>query len=226
MRRGEWGRIAIGLRGNIIRLRRHLFYHKRVMLYHLRKAPSQIVQPKASVLLESVTNSNMLDAMTMIGPAAQSFQQMLTDGQMGFYVYLEGKVVHHSWVILNQSPVPKKCLVWLDLAWHNLFDGEAHIHNCETAGDVRGRGIYPFVLTSISQFLFHEKGCRTIFISVAEDNLSSIRGIEKAGFMPAESVEILNLLGLPLRFRRDVGQIAKASNLKDPKEALIDCGER
>lgn len=55
------------------------------------------------------------------------------------------------------------------------------IGDCFTKKQYRGQSIYPYVINSIALESI-KKGGKEVFIVVNQDNLSSIKGIEKAGF--------------------------------------------
>ena len=55
------------------------------------------------------------------------------------------------------------------------------IGNCGTNPNYRGRSIYPFVINKIAKEVIAE-GKEEVFIIVNSDNVSSIKGILKAGF--------------------------------------------
>lgn len=57
----------------------------------------------------------------------------------------------------------------------------AHVYKCFTAPESRGLGLYPATLTFALHWLA-ETGVSEVTIDVDEDNVASIRGIEKAGF--------------------------------------------
>ena len=65
-----------------------------------------------------------------------------------------------------------------------LKKGEYEIGPCFTASEHRGKGIYPAVLSHIM-----DQRIARYYMLVREDNRSSIRGIEKAGFFPCGRVE-------------------------------------
>lgn len=54
------------------------------------------------------------------------------------------------------------------------------IGDCVTIPEYKGKSIYPFVINYIANEVLKETN--EVFIIVNSDNLSSIRGIEKAGF--------------------------------------------
>jgi len=63
-----------------------------------------------------------------------------------------------------------------------LFQGDKsyYIFFCHTFSEYRGKNIYPYVLTQICRDV--EKKSGVVFISTDVDNISSQKGIEKAGF--------------------------------------------
>jgi hypothetical protein len=200
-RRGELTHLRDGVKGKAIQIGRRLFYYKSVMLYWLPGEPTHGVESKVPIKLERVTARNVEQATSIADSGVHSFREMLVEGQLGFYAYHEGKVVHYSWVIVNDGGPAKRYPIWLNMVWHHLGEREAHIHNCETASLLRGCGIYPAALMRICKFLIHEKGYRAIYISVAEDNLPSVKGIVKAGFIPLKKIQVINFLGLQIRYK-------------------------
>ena len=84
-----------------------------------------------------------------------------------YYVQSEdGRLIHTSVVM-------PKCL-----KFQYLKKGECEIGPCYTNAEYRGRGIYPCVLKHI----LSDYGADMYYMTVGETNVSSIRGIEKAGF--------------------------------------------
>ena len=60
-----------------------------------------------------------------------------------------------------------------------------HLCYCETIPEARGKGYYPMLLSYIQN---QHKG-NNLYMIVDEKNISSIRGIEKAGFVRCGKVE-------------------------------------
>lgn len=77
-----------------------------------------------------------------------------------------GDIVHYSTVI-------GKCIKFKFLTNTNSYE----IGPCFTKVEYRGKGIYPYVLSKIIS-----DEAKDYYMLVRQDNLSSIRGIEKAGF--------------------------------------------
>lgn len=78
--------------------------------------------------------------------------------------------------------------------------GDFWIYSCRTADWARGRRLYPAALVSILR-TYKRLNYRRALIYVAEENIASIKGIERAGFVLAESIRSLawrtSLLWLP-----------------------------
>lgn len=103
--------------------------------------------------------------------------QILTFGKTKIYYVQDGnQILHTSYVIPACSKFPF------------LKKNDLEIGPCYTYPEFRGKGIYPKVLTKICQ----KRGGDSIsfYMIVDENNLSSIKGIEKAGFVRCGSVYI------------------------------------
>lgn len=85
-----------------------------------------------------------------------------------FYVKVDGKVVHTSYVIPRCRKFPF------------LKENDFEIGPCCTDKEYRGLGIYPQVLNYI--VYSNGAGGETYYMIVSQDNISSLRGIKKAGF--------------------------------------------
>lgn len=62
------------------------------------------------------------------------------------------------------------------------------IGDCYTKTNYRGQSIYPQVINKIASETL-KKGIQDVFIVVNQDNMSSIKGIEKAGFSKFASIK-------------------------------------
>lgn len=95
--------------------------------------------------------------------------------------FVRDKLAHISWLVnYERNQVCRFRNIW-------LREHEAEIRHCYTLREFRGRGLYPFMI----RWLCGEaasQGIRRVFMLVAEDNLSSKRGIEKAGLQRAGRV--------------------------------------
>jgi GNAT superfamily N-acetyltransferase len=100
------------------------------------------------------------------------FESVPNPNRRCFVAEMDGQIVHYSWVTTG---VPRYgCVV--------IGSGVAYIGPCFTLPQARGLGIYPHVLTVILRSL-QQEGFLKALIQAHKDNLPSIRGIEKAGFV-------------------------------------------
>lgn len=106
-------------------------------------------------------------------------------GKMLFSASVDGMVV-------NKNYTYKKNLLSRQLSYGHM----PLIGGCSTIVPYRGQGIYPYMLTRILEWYRQNTALPEIAIFVAPDNISSIKGIEKAGFTFIENVTIYRLLGI------------------------------
>lgn len=79
--------------------------------------------------------------------------------------------------IIHKSICVSKCL-----RFPFMKKGDFEIGPCLTVPEMRGRGIYPRVLSSIVKS-YRSQNDADFYMLVAPDNRASIKGIEKAGFV-------------------------------------------
>ena len=72
---------------------------------------------------------------------------------------------------------------------------EVYIYDAFTYSEFRGNRIFPTLITSVASF-FRDLSYSCVLIFVACSNLSSIKGIERAGFDCYQVILFYNLLGL------------------------------
>ena len=107
--------------------------------------------------------------------------QLMTRGRARvYYVMIKGELAHTTYVVPKcfKFPFLKKC--------------DYEIGPCYTYPKYRGKGIYPLVLQFVCKHLQNEKS--DFYMIVDENNLSSIRGIEKAGFEKCGLVKVTKFL--------------------------------
>jgi RimJ/RimL family protein N-acetyltransferase len=68
------------------------------------------------------------------------------------------------------------------------------IGECVTIPEFKGKSIYPFVINYIAKKELFENQTKEVFIIVDANNISSIKGIEKAGFTLKSSVKAKRFL--------------------------------
>lgn len=126
------------------------------------------------VLVYRMTPENILP-FPQLGFTIQS--ELLAKGKKKYFITENGVCVHSS-TLFNT-------LYILNLI---LKKGPA-IGDCFTHFDYRGKSIYSFVLNYIAKEMLLENKSKELFIIVNSTNISSIRGIEKAGFKKIASIK-------------------------------------
>jgi RimJ/RimL family protein N-acetyltransferase len=128
---------------------------------------------------------------SMDGPLPWEFQCDQYDGVKDFFVACEGKQIRHiSWIYHHDDP--NRIL--------RLDQKDAEIKYCLTLPGFRGQGLYPRVLEAVAHHL-RSKGANNVFICVHEENRSSVKGIEKAGFKRVGSLRLRKVMGFQVSRR-------------------------
>ncbi len=96
--------------------------------------------------------------------------EIISPKKKKFYIKIEGNIIHQSFLF--------KKLFLLRL----INKSGPAIGECNTNREFKGKSIYPFVINHIAREEILENNKKEVFIIVNRDNISSIRGIEKAGF--------------------------------------------
>jgi len=107
-------------------------------------------------------------------------------GNICYAVFDDEKLVHISWIFKNHL-----------FARQLGFKHALTIGRCATIESYRGQGIYPAVLSIIQKNYINTQ----LIIFVRVSNMSSIRGIMKAGFQKMLRFKILRLFGLELAIK-------------------------
>lgn len=113
--------------------------------------------------------------------AVRCLFQLITFGKAKIYSYrYNGELVHTSYVIPKCYKFP----------FMSKWDYE--IGPCFTHPKYRGKGIYPQMLKYICSSIGTKK--TVFYMIVDETNLSSIKGIEKAGFQRCGTIKVTRIL--------------------------------
>jgi GNAT superfamily N-acetyltransferase len=120
--------------------------------------------------------------------AATVRRRLATPGSSCWIAVRGNRIVHSSWVATRSA--------WMGEAGRFFVvpRGDAYIYESFTRPEMRGRGIYPAVLTTISSRL----GARDIarlWIAAEATNHSSLRAIEKAGFARTFEIRVRTRAG-------------------------------
>jgi RimJ/RimL family protein N-acetyltransferase len=119
----------------------------------------------------------------------------LYDGVKDFFIYKDnGLIGHISWIYCNNDP--NRII--------DLSNDEGEVKYSLTLPEFRGRGIYPATLIAVQKYL-KENGYKRLYICTREDNLPSVRGIEKAGFTFVTKISLIKVLGMQVSKRYATG---------------------
>ena len=106
----------------------------------------------------------------------ESFRRWLSEGEICFSAWAGGQLAFYGWMQFRcRRPAPLTRLP--------ISPGGAFIYRCYTSAEFRGRKIYPAALAFAFQEL-KSRGVGRAFIDHATENVSSRRGIKRAGAVP------------------------------------------
>lgn len=118
-------------------------------------------------------------------------EELQGEGQLLAAIDAQGVVTSYAFVVFE--------------SFYKRILGEARdtpiISNCMTMPAYRGQGLYPLVLRASCQRLAAQ-GHRRAIITCAPDNMSSIRGIEKAGFRRVKNIYSLIIFARLITLQR------------------------
>lgn len=97
-------------------------------------------------------------------------ENRISDNKKQFFIKIGDAIIHESFLF-------KKLFV-LQL----INKKGPTIGDCKTSDAFKGKSIYPFVINHIARAEILNHNRKEVFIIVNPNNLSSIKGIEKAGF--------------------------------------------
>lgn len=172
-------------------IKNRLYVNETLLLFQHK----EMREIKMDVCIKTVTSENVKDLLNFQQKRyIDVFEHFLKCGDTGYYAYMNGKCVHRIWVVSNQR----------DVYLHNfisykLKENEIFIHYGETAKWARGKNIFKQVLNKI----IRDFNDRDILVCVNEKNISSINGVQKAGFIVKEKYHIVVLLGI--KYLRKIG---------------------
>ena len=141
--------------------------------------------------------ADLEEARSGIKPTPWEFMCDIYDNVEEFYIAEKyGSLKHISWVYYSEHP--NRLL--------KLGPKDAEIKYCLTMPEFRGRGIYPLVLREIIRNN-SQLGILNTYICVKDDNFSSIRGIEKAGYKFIKRIRLIKIMGVQITRKLDVRKL-------------------
>jgi GNAT superfamily N-acetyltransferase len=115
---------------------------------------------------------------------AAAVRRRLASPGSSCWVAVQGsRIVHASWVATQSAWVGEADRFFV------VPPGDAYIYQSFTTPDMRGQGVYPAVLNTISARL-GARGIAKLWIAAEKTNHSSLRAIEKAGFTRIFEIEV------------------------------------
>jgi len=167
-------------------VREVLFQDEQILIYCAQLTPERTVgsSEHAPLIVKGLTGC-LEAARKMVSPVPWEFRCDIFDGVTDFFVHEHGGTVGHiSWIYYHGDP--NRIL--------RLAPGDCEVKFCLTLPAFRGKGLYTAALHAIQEDLV-SRGYRRCFICVRYDNVASIRGIEKAGFVRTGSVRLRRAFG-------------------------------
>lgn len=107
--------------------------------------------------------------------------QTIDENKSRFYIKIDDKVIHESFTY-------RKLFIQKLIRTKGPTIGD-----CRTIDSYRGKSIYPYVINYIANLELNN-GAKEVFINVSPSNISSIKGIEKAGFNIARTIKAKRFL--------------------------------
>lgn len=101
-----------------------------------------------------------------------------------FLAYYKGQFAHLSWIYFEHN----------ENNFISLKQREASIGPSYTVNELRGKGIYPYIISKICTYL-KGKGIETIYMVVSKNNKSSLKSVRKVGFKRHASMTFVRIFG-------------------------------
>jgi len=180
-----------GFSGFVFVVLKSLLKVERILIFG-RELDHDIVESRSNEVSGSIKKGEAAELENIrTHTSCWEFSCDLYDGVKDFFIYKNAEpIVHISWIYYKGDP-------------NRLIDlrvDEGEIKYSLTLPPFRGKGIYAAVLTRIQGYL-KENGYKRVFICVREDNLSSIKGIEKAGFTFITKIKLIKIMGVQVSSR-------------------------
>jgi CelD/BcsL family acetyltransferase involved in cellulose biosynthesis len=154
------------------------------------------VEAAPGLRIERVGATGLADVCSVSSVDMGELTARLARGDGVYIARLEGVPVHYSWVRFSGDHS-------IDEAARRVptRPGECWIYHCITAERARGLHVYPSVLVSILRDVAAQ-GLRTVWIYALAHNASSLRGIERAGFLATDRLRALRVFRWRIPFGR------------------------
>lgn len=165
-------------------LTRFFFSYRTYYIYEnkLSGADELKVAPKIQdFTLDIISNPKQFNQLVSAGfdrssyPGTENIEERLNQGAILFCLFVRQDLAHKSWVTTESKARIDPVAPRLD------YLEQAYIGDCVTKFTYRGLGLYPYVLSQICKFL-RETEKKRVLITTLKGDISSIKGITRAGF--------------------------------------------
>jgi ribosomal protein S18 acetylase RimI-like enzyme len=183
------------LGNKIISIYQILKYDSKVVIQYEHKINKEL---NIEVTICPITNENIGDISVYDGNhhTINKYKKMLLQGDLGYYAYLNNQWVGRAWVKVGPKLIEK----WYHLPPQTLKADEAYCHFGEVVPSARGYGIAAAMLNRIISDLKNK--VNHIYVMVDENNLSSRKTVEKAGFVEIKRKKVIKMFGI--QFYKDL----------------------
>jgi GNAT superfamily N-acetyltransferase len=150
---------------------------------------------------EAVTIADAQQFARDIGTESpRTFRSRLSDETRSFVVERDGRFLHSSWVTT--------ACAWIREVrrYFECPSEGAYVYESYTRPEARGRGVYPWALARIGEWLV-ARGVEQLWVGIEAANPASLRAVTKAGFEEAFDVTYKRRLGR-LKLSRPAGPLA------------------
>jgi ribosomal protein S18 acetylase RimI-like enzyme len=148
------------------------------------------VSPRGAAMFGEVRREAAAALAGAMGlPGHEPALRRFTAGRRCFAAWIDGRIAAYGWA--SQG---RECVGELEREFH-MHDDEAHVWDCVTLPEYRGRHMYSALLRFMLDEL-RDAGVRRVWIGASLDNRPSIKGFTNAGFQPIIKLMYLRLFGL------------------------------
>ncbi|MEG1910088.1 MAG: GNAT family N-acetyltransferase [Bacteroidales bacterium] len=171
-------------------------YRFKIYKYEIKKEEIKI----KGIEVRPITFENVGDIAWWDKSKVKYYTQLLKEGNMGLYVYCDGRVVAHAWGLIVDIQKYKKIRSSL-----LRIDVSVIVANCSVHENYRRRFFFNALLSEMVSKL-NKNGYFNIYTDMVVDNEASWRAFERIGFVHIENClrfQIRNRILFNLKFNKN-----------------------
>lgn len=159
--------------------------------YRVYEWPTSTPVPDTGAFdIRPITAANADDVLSFRDrELATTFRRFLDEARVGVFAYVDGRAVAHAWI----TPVAVRGET--ANGYFRLAPGDALIHYCHVAPDMRGRGLFGATIRRLTADTLAAHPDGRVLIDTGSDNRASQRGIVKAGFEALGDRHVVRVAG-------------------------------